>query len=132
MRAVSQENVRVLREMYGRRTLAEAAELMHPGAEMRQPSALPDTDEYQGREELVRGTRLVLEAWKGFRFTAEEVVDLGERAFMRVRLSGRGKTSGIELDQTVFHLWTFRDGMPWRCEVFVDEDAAQQAAGLRP
>jgi ketosteroid isomerase-like protein len=132
MRAMSHENVRILREMYRRRTLAEAAELMHPAAEMRQPSALPDTDQYQGREELVRGTRLVLEAYKGFRFTAEEMVDLGERVFVRVRLTGRGKTSGIELDQPVYHLWTFRDGLPWRCEVFVDEGAARQAAGLRP
>lgn len=132
MRAMSQEHVRILREMYGRRTLAEAAELMHPAAEMRQPSALPDTDEYYGREELVRGTRRWLAEWEGFRFAPEEVADLGERALMRVRLSGRGKASGIELDQTVYHLWTFRDGMPWRCEVFVDEDAAQQAAGLRP
>lgn len=132
MRALSQENVRILREMYGRRTVAEAAELMHPAAEMRQPSALPDTDEYHGRDELVRGTRRWLEEWKEFRFVPEEVVDLGERALLRVRLSGRGKTSGIDLEQTVFHLWTFRDGMPWRCEVFVDEDAAQQAAGLQP
>jgi hypothetical protein len=76
---MSQENVRILREMYGRRTPAEASELMHPAAEMRQPSALPDTDEYHGRDELVRGTRLVLEAYERFRFTAEEVVDLGER-----------------------------------------------------
>jgi ketosteroid isomerase-like protein len=127
---MSQENVRILREMYGRRTLAEASELMHPAAEMRQPSALPDTDEYYGREQIVRGTRRWLEEWEDFRFAPEEVVDLGERALMRVRLSGRGKASGLELQQTVFHLWRFRDGMPWRCEVFVDEDAAQQAAGL--
>ena len=127
---MSQENVRILREMYSRRTVAAAAELMHPAAEMRQPSALPDTDEYSGRENLVRGTRRWLEEWQGFRFVPEEVVDLGERAFMRVRLSGRGKASGVELQQTVFHVWTFRDGRPWRCEVFIDEDAAQQAAGL--
>jgi ketosteroid isomerase-like protein len=129
---MSQENLLVLREMYGRRTVAEAAELMHPAAEMRQLSALPDTDDYHGREELVRGTRRALEAFKEFRFALQEVVDLGERALMRVRLSGRGKASGIEVEQTVFHLWTFRDGMPWRCEVFSDEDAAQRAAGLRP
>jgi ketosteroid isomerase-like protein len=132
MRAMSQENVRILREMYGRRTVAEAAELMHPAAEMRQPSALPDTDEYYGRDELVRGTRRWLGEWGEFRFAPKEVVDLGERALMRVRLSGRGKASGIELEETVFHLWTFRNGMPWRCEVFVDENAARQAAGLRP
>jgi ketosteroid isomerase-like protein len=128
---MSQENVRILSEMYGRHTIAEAAELMHPGAGLRQPSALADADEYHGREELVRGTGRWLEEWEDFRFAPEEVVDLGERAFMRVRISGRGGASGVELQQTVFHLWTFRDGMPWRCEVFDDEDAAQQAAGLR-
>ena len=98
---------------------------------MRQHRVLPDTDEYHGREELVRGTRRFLEAWQEYRFTPEEVVDLGERAFMRVRFSGRGKTSGIEFEQTVFHLWTFRDEMPWRIEVFADEDPALKAAGLR-
>ena len=128
---MSQENVRVLREMYGRRTIAEAAELMHPEAELHQPDALLDADEYYGREELVRGTRRWLEAWNEFRFTPEEVIDLGESAFLRVRLSGRGKTSGIEFEQALFHLWTFRDGMPWRCEVFADEGAALEAAGLR-
>jgi|SRR5215207_2791983 len=128
---MSQENVELLRAMYGRRTLADAASLMHPEAEMHQPSALPDTDQYYGREELVRGTRRWLGEWEEYRFTPEEVIDLGDRAFMRVRFSGRARASGIKLEQTVFHLWTFRDGMPWRCEVFVDEDAALKAAGLR-
>ena len=59
---MSQENVRVLREIYGRRTLADAASLMHPAAEMHQPSTLIDTDHYYGREEVVRGTRRALDA----------------------------------------------------------------------
>ena len=45
---MSQENVQILRGMYGRRTIAEAAELMTRSRD-RQPSALADTDEYQGR-----------------------------------------------------------------------------------
>jgi ketosteroid isomerase-like protein len=116
--------------MYGRRTLADAALLMHPAAEMHQPSTLIDTDHYYGREEVVRGTRLALEAWSELNFIPEEVIDLGEKAFIRVRLSGRGKTSEVELEQRVFHLWTFRDGLPWRCEVFFIEDEALKAAGL--
>ena len=43
---------------------------------------------------------------------------------------GRGRTSGIELDMTLFHLWTFREKMPWRCQVLVDEHEALEAAGL--
>jgi hypothetical protein len=31
----------------------------------------------------------------------------------------------------LFHLWTFRDDMPWRCEVLIDESQAAKAAGLR-
>jgi hypothetical protein len=63
-------------------------------------------------------------------YIPEYVVDLGGRAFMRVRVTGRAKASGIELHQIVFHLWTFQDGMPWRCEVFFEEKPALEAAGL--
>jgi ketosteroid isomerase-like protein len=126
---MTQEDLRMLREMYGRPTLAAAAELIHPDAEMHQPAALPDTDDYYGREELVRGTQRWLEEWEGHRFTLEEAIDLGERALLRVRLSGRAKASGVRLHQTVFHLWTFRDGMPWRCDVFLDEKTARGAGG---
>jgi ketosteroid isomerase-like protein len=127
---MSQENVKLLREMYAQRSLTEFAEWLHPEAELRQARAIPDTDAYYGREEFVRGVSLWLEEWETFRYIPEEVIDLGERAFMRVRLSGRAKASGIKLDQMIFHLWTFRDGMPWRCEVFFEEKAALEAAGL--
>jgi hypothetical protein len=79
---------------------------------------------------FVRGTSLWLEEWDVFRYIPEEVTDCGERAFMRVRLSGRAKASGIKLDRVIFHVWTFRDGMPWRCDVFWDEEPALDAAGL--
>ena len=126
--AVSNENVELLREMYARRTLEEFGESLHPDAEMRQARAVPDTDDYYGRDEFLRGLRLWLEEWEVFRFIPEEIVDLGDRALMRVRLMGRGKASSISVDQTVFHLWTFKDGMPWRCEAFFDEKDALQKA----
>jgi hypothetical protein len=47
----------------------------------------------------VRGVSLWLEEWERFRYIPEDVIDLGERAIMRVRLSGRAKASGIKLDQ---------------------------------
>ena len=126
------EEVERLREMYSKRSLAEVAESLHPDAEMHQAPEVPDADDYYGREEFVRGTRRWLEGWEEFQYAVEEVTDLGERAFMRLRLSGRAKASGIKFDhQRAFHLWTFRDGMPWRCDVFIDEERALEAAGLR-
>jgi ketosteroid isomerase-like protein len=127
---MSQKNVELLHEMYRRRNLTEFADSLHPEAELHQARAIPDTDAYYGREEFARGVSLWLEEWERFRYIPEDVIDLGDRAFMRVRLSGRAKASGIELDQMIFHLWSFRDGMPWRCEVFFEEKPALEAAGL--
>jgi hypothetical protein len=128
---MSEENVELLREMYARRSLTEFADSLHPEAELHQARAVPDTDDaYYGREEFVRGVSLWLEEWETFRYIPEDVIDLGERAFMRIRLSGRAKASGIKLDQMDFHLWTFRDGMPWRCDAFAEEGDALEAAGL--
>jgi hypothetical protein len=127
---VSVHNVERLRELYRKRTFEEFAGSLHPAAEMHQASEVPDADDYYGREEFVRGTRRWLEEWDEFKYLVEDAVDLGERALIRVHLSGRAKASGIELDETVFHLWTFRDGMPWRCDVFLSEERALEAARL--
>ena len=127
---MSEENVELLREMYRLRSLTKFADSLHPEAELHQARVIPDTDAYYGREEFVRGVSLWLEEWERFRYIPEDVIDLVERAIMRVRLSGRAKASGIKLDQTTFHVWTFRDGVPWRCEVFTDEQRARAAAGL--
>jgi hypothetical protein len=126
---MSMEQVEVLREMYGRRTFEDFARSLHPEAELHQASAIPDTDDYYGRDEFVRGTRRWLEEWETFRYIPQDLIDLGERVLLRVRLVGRAKASGVELDLTAFHLWAFRDGMPWRCEVFLDEGEAREAAG---
>jgi ketosteroid isomerase-like protein len=127
---MSQENVDLLREMYGRRTLAEFADALHPDAELHQERSIPDGADYYGRDEFVRGTAQWLEEWEVFSFEPEEVIDVGGQALARIRLSGRAKASGVELDQTAFHVWTFREGMPWRCEVYFDEAQALEALGL--
>jgi hypothetical protein len=105
---MSDENVELLRDMYGRRTLAEFAESLHPDAELHQERSIPDSADYYGRDEFVRGTALWLEEWEVFRYVPEEMVDLGDRALTRIRLSGRAKASGVALDLTAFHVWTLK------------------------
>jgi hypothetical protein len=122
--------IELLRDMYGRRSLREFAESLHSEAEMHQARELPDADDYYGREEFVRGTRRWLEEWDEFQYVAEEVIDCEERAFIRVHMTGRAKASGLTLDETIFHIWTFRDGMPWRCDVIWDEERARAVVGL--
>jgi ketosteroid isomerase-like protein len=127
---MSTPHAELLSDMYCQQSMEEFAAPLHPDAELRQLRALPDTDDYFGRDEFVRGVGRWLEEWDRFRFIPEEVLDLGERVFMRLRLSGRAKASGVRLDQAAFHVWTFRDDMPWRCEVFFEEQPARDAAGM--
>jgi ketosteroid isomerase-like protein len=129
---VSAEQVELLREMYAARELEDFARPMHRDAELHQAREIPDSDVYRGKGEFLRGVRLWLEEWESFRYLAEEIIDLGENVLMRVRLVGRGKGSGVKLQQDIFHLWTFLDGKPFRCEVFWSEEEARHAAGLDP
>jgi ketosteroid isomerase-like protein len=124
------EQAELLRDIYGRRTIEEFAAELHPDVELNQGQMIPDTGEYRGRDEFVLGVRRWLEEWDTFRFTPEEVVDAGQRVFMRLRLWGRASRSGLVAEQAAFHVWTFRDGMPWRCEVYFEEEQARAAAGM--
>jgi hypothetical protein len=124
---VTTEYVELLRRIYASRALADFGAALHPDAEFHQASVVPDTDAYYGRDEVVRGIQRWLDEWERFRYIPEEFVDLGERVYMHVRLRGRAKASGIELDQVIYHLWTFKDALPWRCEVFFDEAQALEA-----
>jgi len=125
---MSAEQVELLREMYSQRTLEEFAESLHPDAELHQAREIPDTDIYRGRDEFVRGVARWLEEWEGFRYIPEEIVELEDRVLMRIRLTGRAQASGIELDQVIFHVWTFRDAKPFRCQVLWSEEEARAAA----
>ena len=125
------DRTELLRGMYLRKTLDEWVEPLHPEAELHQAREIPDSDSYYGREEIIRGISLWLEEWERFRFLPAEVIDCGgDRWFMRIHLTGKAKASGLPIESDVFHVWTFRDGAPWRCDIFWDEAEARALAGL--
>jgi hypothetical protein len=50
---------------------------------------------------------------------------------MRLRYYGRGKGSGVELEDELYHqVTTFRDGTMVRVEYFTTWDQALEAAGV--
>ena len=60
----------------------------------------PAPGSWRGLAGLEEGGVGILSAWKGLRVEAEECRPLDEeRVLVLTRLSGRGKTSGIELEQ---------------------------------
>jgi uncharacterized protein len=73
---------------------------------------------------------MVNDVWDDFRFEVEELIDAGDKVFAAVQLSGRGKGSGVPVDQHDIHVCTIRDGKVVRIDVHRDRAEALKAAGL--
>jgi ketosteroid isomerase-like protein len=103
-------------------------------AEVDTTAALPDGRCYTGREEFVRYFHDLWDAWDRLQMESFDVVDVGGRRYVaEVRLTGKGRSSGIEIDQLAGYLYTLReqDGKVARLQMFPSKDAALEAAGLR-
>jgi ketosteroid isomerase-like protein len=71
-------------------------------------------------------------AWEDYRIPADEYRQLdGDRVLALVRLSGQGKTSGLEMGQKAANLFTLRSGKVTRLVVYWDRDRALTDLGLK-
>ena len=70
------------------------------------------------------------EGFASDRVEAEEIVDAGDRVVVMVHHSGRGRTSGIEVDQRYAMVWTVRDGRVMRMDLYPTRAEALEAVGL--
>ena len=122
----------VIRALYDRFNTGDrerAFDLLHPDCEFHQNPDFPGERIHRGREGFERGLDVFLNEWDDFRFEPVEVV-AGEHVWMRVRIGGRGRVSGVPVEADVFHVWELRDGSPFRCRVFLAEGESRVAAGL--
>jgi ketosteroid isomerase-like protein len=131
---VSAGDVEIVREMlerFNRQDYEGSTAMLHDDIEMRQWGALPDTDTYLGKGAFIRGLTRWLSGFEpGFRYVPEELIDRGGSVLARVTLLGKGRSSGIPMEQEVFQLYEVRDGKIWRVSVFSTEEEARKAAGL--
>jgi ketosteroid isomerase-like protein len=71
------------------------------------------------------------EAFEHVDFGLDEIVDAGDDVVAVHRISGRGRESGLVVDQRIPVVWTVRDGRVVRVRAYRDEAEALEAAGLR-
>ena len=87
----------------------------------------------KGRAELAEGWRDFLGAWEDYRTEGEEYRELdGERVLVLVKISGRGKTSGLPARASAANLVHLRDGKVTRLVLYWDRERALAELGLRP
>ncbi|HEV2924731.1 MAG TPA: nuclear transport factor 2 family protein [Solirubrobacteraceae bacterium] len=87
---------------------------------------------WRGLAGMAEGYREWLRAWEGFRAEPEEYLVLdGERILVLVRNSGRGRTSGLELEQrSVANLFHLQRGKVIRVVVYLERGLAFADLGL--
>jgi ketosteroid isomerase-like protein len=87
----------------------------------------------RGRDEMRAWIERERQMWEGDHvgYEPKELIDAGDKVLALVRVSARGKASGVEVEAYTWNVATFRDGKQVEMTYFGDDRAAAfQAAGL--
>ena len=68
--------------------------------------------------------------WDELETVPEDFADAGDDVLVTVHYSARGRGSGIEYEERLFEVYTFRDGQCVRKREFRERSDAAEAAGL--
>ncbi len=134
---MSQENVELVRrgyEMYSSGDLEGVVALIAPDAELADAGGLgiagTASGTRYGPSGFLRSSEEAREAFEDYTVTPEDFTAVRNFVLVRVRLTGKGRASGVPLDALVFQLWELSDGKVVRSQVFMTESEALAAAGL--
>ena len=132
---MSQENVDIIRhgyELYTQGNIDAVAELFTEDAEIADAGGLGIAGTAAGVRHGPEGFRRVVEetmdVFEDFEVETEEFLDTGDAVVVPVRITGRGKASGAQMEMRLVHLWVLRDGKAIRGEVHRTVDEALAAA----
>jgi uncharacterized protein len=132
---MSRENVEQLRrgyEAFARGDVEAVLELLHPDVDW-QPAIAPilGVDTVRGRDAVRRFfTQDLFEGFDEFRAEPLSFEDFGDIVLVTVRYTGRGESSGIEMDQTFATIYKLRDGKTVKMHDYSTRAEALEAAGL--
>ena len=130
-----QENVELARAQYERWNAGELeawVEAFDPEAEYLSSvtAALDGRGEYVGHEGIRRFISEYLEGWEYFRLEPAEYLDAGTRVVVVMRVTARGRGSGVRVERDLAHVWTFRGSTAIRHQSFASRQEALDAVGL--
>jgi hypothetical protein len=130
---MSRENIEVVRQVndaFNSGDLDRILEFIDPEFETLVPpafSAEPDT--YRGHEGIRRYFDSFQEAMTEIRFHQERFEEVGEEVVVAVRLTARGRTTGILVEQRLGQVWATRDGKVVEVRNYASFSEALDAAG---
>jgi ketosteroid isomerase-like protein len=132
---MSRENVEIVRAAYdawNRGDLQSVLDRLHPELEWEEnPDVYPGLDRsYRGHAGFLKRQRDAFDIWEWFRVEEQDFIDAGEHVVVFLRLMGKGRYSGIEVEMRVYDVFTFRDGKVARHRLYANRAEALEAVGL--
>jgi ketosteroid isomerase-like protein len=93
----------------------------------------PDPGTWKGLGEVGDGWRNFLSTWQHWHVEVEEYREIDdERVLVPLRIGGRGKASGLEMNARAANVYTLRSGMLLKVVLYWDRDRALTDLGLAP
>jgi ketosteroid isomerase-like protein len=131
---MSQENVELVRRAFGVVTIPGDPEAMvaasHTDFEMHLVGVAGEPVRYAGAGGIREFFRDVAQSWESFRFKSTDLRDLGDRVLVLGHVRGRGRASGVEVDDRWAWIVELRGGRAVSLHGFLDHREALEAAGL--
>jgi ketosteroid isomerase-like protein len=122
---MSQENVEVVRRFLllgvdEALTYADPEIVWNPAEEA----------ETQGHDAVRASLARWKDEWEDYELLPEDFEPQGDRVVATVRLSGRGRVSGVEVDARFYEVFTLHRGKIVRMDQFTERSEALAVAGL--
>ena len=99
-----------------------------PDIEFRDRPEAPDHSTYSGMDQVRFVMGQVGAEFDDYRIDPEEFVEVGENIVVAVRQTGRGKLSGVPVDEVLFHVWVVRDDVVAGLQAYTEREDALRAA----
>jgi ketosteroid isomerase-like protein len=119
------ETILQLFDAFNSEDMQRVLELTHADFEVTVPAELSaEPDVYRGHDGMRRYFESFRDAMEEIRFRSEGFRDAGEDTIVAMRISARGRRTGIPVEQHMTGVWTVRDGKVLRVRVYESEERA--------
>ena len=90
----------------------------------------PGKQVYEGVDGARTFLREWADSWVDWELAPQSFHDAGDRVVVLLRQRARSKSTGLPVEMSFAQVWTLRDGLRTRMEMYSDPDEALAAAGL--
>jgi ketosteroid isomerase-like protein len=128
---MSRENLERLRENF-ENFLASGdmdLSLLHPDVEWHDPPDFPDRRVHYGPDGAITAISTWVQAWEEWSFEVEDYLDAGDEVVVVTRQRGRGKDTGISVEQPMALVYKFREDKAVQVRAYFDIGQALEAVG---